>query len=193
MPPKRNTLKFTTAMAASVPNDPIMSFAMSSPATFLTTMPPAHHQLAGDVAKVMPMIMSRAVPYRRRRGPLRFAATTPPAVDSFVQGGSSGNIWRCRASIHSNSAQGIPASTLNGQVARFVLQQAFHRGCRNGDTGVSHAAPKRSFENYHPAGWFAPRPRAREARPQAGPGSPGGSRVSISSFWQKKVICLGTT
>ena len=40
------SLKFTTAMAANVPNDPIISFAMSRPATFFTTMPPELDQLS---------------------------------------------------------------------------------------------------------------------------------------------------
>jgi len=56
------TLKFTTAMAASVPKEPIMSFAMSRPATFLTTIPPDFTSLPSSVANVMPITTSRAVP-----------------------------------------------------------------------------------------------------------------------------------
>jgi len=55
-------LEIDQAMAASVPKDPIMSFAMSRPATFLTTMPPDFTSLPSRVANVMPITMSRAVP-----------------------------------------------------------------------------------------------------------------------------------
>ena len=56
------TLKFTTAMAASVPNEPIMSLAISRPATFFTTMPPDCTSLPSSVANCMPITRSRAVP-----------------------------------------------------------------------------------------------------------------------------------
>jgi hypothetical protein len=56
------TLKFTTAMAASVPNEPINNLAMSRPATFFTTMPPDSTNLPSSVANCMPITMSRAVP-----------------------------------------------------------------------------------------------------------------------------------
>ena len=78
-------------MAANVPNDPIISFAMSRPATFFTTIPPELTSFPSSVANFMPMITSRAVPYKRRRGPLVFAATTPPTVAEPANGGSSGN------------------------------------------------------------------------------------------------------
>ncbi len=45
------SLKLTVAIAASVPNDPIISLAISSPATFLTTMPPGLHQFAVERGK----------------------------------------------------------------------------------------------------------------------------------------------
>ena len=43
------SLKLTTAIAASVPKQPIISFAMSSPATFFTTMPPDFTSLPSSV------------------------------------------------------------------------------------------------------------------------------------------------
>jgi len=46
----------------------------------------------------MPITMSRAAPKYRRRGPLQFAATTPPTVAVAAQGGSSGSICPCSAS-----------------------------------------------------------------------------------------------
>ena len=54
--------RLTTAMPASVPNEPIISLAMSKPATFFTTMPPDCTTLRASVMKRMPMTMSRAVP-----------------------------------------------------------------------------------------------------------------------------------
>ena len=54
--------KLATAIAAKVPNDPIMSFAISRPATFLTTMPPELTSLPSRVANCMPITRSRAVP-----------------------------------------------------------------------------------------------------------------------------------
>ena len=54
--------RLTTAMAARVPNEPIMSLAMSRPATFFTTMPPDCTSLPSTVAKRIPITMSRAVP-----------------------------------------------------------------------------------------------------------------------------------
>ncbi len=86
------TLKLATVMAASVPKEPIMSFAVSSPATFFTTIPPDCTSLPSSVASFIPMTMSRAVPYSRRRGPLVFAATTPPMVACAANGGSKGTI-----------------------------------------------------------------------------------------------------
>ena len=44
-------LKLTETMAASVPKEPIMSFAISRPATFFTTMPPDFTSLPSTVAK----------------------------------------------------------------------------------------------------------------------------------------------
>ena len=40
----------------------MVSFPMSSPATFFTTMPPVSTNLPSRVAKVMPMTRSRAAP-----------------------------------------------------------------------------------------------------------------------------------
>ena len=57
-----NTLKLMYAIAASVPKEPIISLAISRPATFFTTMPPLEISFPSSVTKVMPMIMSRAVP-----------------------------------------------------------------------------------------------------------------------------------
>ena len=55
-------MKFTTAIAANVPNEPIMTLPMSSPATFFTTMPPDCTSLPSSVANFMPITRSRAVP-----------------------------------------------------------------------------------------------------------------------------------
>ena len=51
-----------SARATRVPNEPIISLPMSSPATFFTTMPPVFTIFPSTVAKCSPMIMSRAVP-----------------------------------------------------------------------------------------------------------------------------------
>ena len=56
------SLKFTTAIAAKVPKEPIINFAMSNPATFFTTMPPDCTSFPSSVANFMPIITSRAVP-----------------------------------------------------------------------------------------------------------------------------------
>jgi hypothetical protein len=55
-------LKFTTVIAASVPNDPIISFAMSRPATFFTTIPPDFTSFPSSVANSIPITRSRPVP-----------------------------------------------------------------------------------------------------------------------------------
>ena len=46
--------------------------------TFFTTMPPVSTSAPSTVANLMPITRSRPVPYSRRRGPLKLAATSPP-------------------------------------------------------------------------------------------------------------------
>src|SRR5712691_7371010 len=56
------------------------------------------------------MTRSRAVPYRWRRGPERFAERQAPTVG--LPGGSSASIWRWSASRSLRSRTRIPASTI---------------------------------------------------------------------------------
>ena len=108
-----SSLKFTTAMAASVPNDPIMSLAISRPATFLTTMPPDCTSLPSSVAK------------RHADHQVARRAVEPPARPAGVGGDHAAHGGGCRRTAGRaapsagsapascvNSRQGSPASTL---------------------------------------------------------------------------------
>ena len=93
---------------------------MSRPATFFTTMPPLRTSLPSSVAKVMPITMSRAVPYKRRRGPLEFVARTPPTVASPRER----RIERDHLPmLRQDAGQLAPAQSgldADGQVVRFI-------------------------------------------------------------------------
>src|SRR5438093_12122617 len=61
------------------------------------------------VITATPRSTSRAVPYRKRRGPLTFVATTPPMVVVVVTGGSRARNCPRSPSMRCSSTKRIPA------------------------------------------------------------------------------------
>ena len=74
------TRRTASAMTPSVPSEPWKSFARSYPATFLMTYPPERATVPSASTTVIPMTMSRRVPYACRAGPPSAVAIRPPTV-----------------------------------------------------------------------------------------------------------------
>src|ERR1039457_4365751 len=113
------SLKLTTAMAASVPNEPIINLLISNPATFFTTMPPDSTSLPSRVANSIPITMSRA-------------AAVPPHKPADGRGLGKRRIqWNHLMLLGQQAAQvavGDAGFHADGQVAWLVFADAAHGG-----------------------------------------------------------------
>ena len=138
----------SSVIAASVPNDPVMSFDRSKPVTFLTTRPPALNGSPRPLTAWNPSMWSRAAPALMRRGPARLQAIAPPSVPRNVGAG--------RAAAVQQATRGPPA--------------------RTPDAAAVPPAPTRFRRAAWPASRSAPAPPVRRGRCRPAPKDRGACR-----------------
>jgi hypothetical protein len=106
------SLSVAPTITPIVPSEPTRSLGTSYPVTDLTTLAPPHVIVPSAWTKRTPSVRSRAVPWRRRNGPLALVARTPPIVRVAPPMGSMGSSWFFPPSVRARAESLTPASTL---------------------------------------------------------------------------------
>jgi len=157
---------------------------MSRPATFLTTIPPDFTSLPSRVAERHADHQVGAVPYSRRRGPLQLAEITPPTVAPSAKGGSRRHHLAIFPPADGELAPAQSGANADGEIARFVLQDAAqrHRGQRH--IGGHHRPGQRRLVEFPASAMVRPAAAASRSASASSAGLVAPARLSSNLIGQ---------